>query len=269
LVRGFVMKIKWRSAAGKAFAAKLLEAERSTKPVLLLGPTGSGKTYWAEELHWATRPAGRLACYRGSDECLSGVFSRELYQEHLEAAKGGTFLLDAVQDLSADGQKELATLLQEGIFRRETRLTLTLQTPSCNGPLQASLLSALERAPFFFMDMPSMPDLREDWLAIAQSLLDNVPQSKHRVVFTPDALDWIASHSWKHEIWEMKGAVQVVAQKLLDIASWKGAPSGELLLLTASAMRAYMKRCVMPVMADPVAYDTWGREIPRGAWGQA
>jgi DNA-binding NtrC family response regulator len=101
-------------------------------PVVLLGPTGTGKSLLAR--HFVHANSGRTGRFVSVD--LS-TLPRDLMAAHLfgsvkgaytgavadrlgafEAADGGTLFLDEVGNLSADAQKMLLTVLQDGRFTR-------------------------------------------------------------------------------------------------------------------------------------------------------
>jgi DNA-binding NtrC family response regulator len=112
----------------------LRELERvaaSDLPVLILGPTGSGKELAARELHLRSGRPGRLVAVNCS-EFAEGLLESELFghtkgaftgahQERggaIEAARGGTLFLDEVADLSPRLQSLLLRVLQEREVRR-------------------------------------------------------------------------------------------------------------------------------------------------------
>jgi len=115
-------------------AQVLRELERvagSDLPVLILGPTGSGKELAARELHLRSGRPGRLVAVNCS-EFAEGLLESELFghtkgaftgahQERsgaIEAARGGTLFLDEVADLSPRLQSLLLRVLQEREVRR-------------------------------------------------------------------------------------------------------------------------------------------------------
>lgn len=121
-----------RSRAMQATRRKLGILARGRLPVVLLGPTGTGKSLIAR--HFVHAKSGREGRFVAVD--LSTV-PTELCAAHLfgatrgaytgsvadrvgafEAASGGTLFLDEVGNLSADAQKMLLSVLQEGVVTR-------------------------------------------------------------------------------------------------------------------------------------------------------
>ncbi len=102
------------------------------QPILLLGETGTGKSYLAEQfIHPAARPGKRFCAidlatlpdnliaaelFGTSRGAFSGAVNRE---GKFEYANGGTLFLDEIGNLSLELQKQLLAVLQD---RRVTRL---------------------------------------------------------------------------------------------------------------------------------------------------
>jgi DNA-binding NtrC family response regulator len=108
-------------------ATVLRVAEASPSPILLLGPTGSGKELLAQALHDRARRAGPFVAVNCGAlpttlvESLlfghvRGAFSGALRDEigFVRAADGGTLFLDEIGDLPASSQSALLRVLQEG-----------------------------------------------------------------------------------------------------------------------------------------------------------
>jgi DNA-binding NtrC family response regulator len=121
-----------RSLAMRRIRQRLAVLARGRLPVVLLGPTGTGKSLLAR--HVIHERSGRKGLFVAVD--LATV-PRELMAAHLfgsvkgaytgsiadrtgafEAAHGGTLFLDEVGNLSMDAQKMLLSVLQEGTVTR-------------------------------------------------------------------------------------------------------------------------------------------------------
>jgi two-component system nitrogen regulation response regulator GlnG len=121
-----------RSMAMRRLRQRLGILARGRLPVVLLGPTGTGKSLIAR--HFLHKRSGRSGRFVAVD--LSTI-PRDLMAAHLfgavrgaytgsvadrvgafEAAHGGTLFLDELGNLSEDAQKMLLSVLQEGVVTR-------------------------------------------------------------------------------------------------------------------------------------------------------
>lgn len=143
LIRGVEDQLAVRDAEGPVFWGRSLAMRRIRRrltvlangrlPVVLLGPTGTGKSLLAR--HFVHPRSGREGAFVAVD---LATLPQELAAAHLfgsvkgaytgsvgdrtgafEAANGGTLFLDEVGNLSMEAQKMLLSVLQEG---RVTRL---------------------------------------------------------------------------------------------------------------------------------------------------
>jgi len=121
-----------KSAPMRALRRLVVRVARSDVPVLVHGPTGSGKELVARSIHHHSRRAdGPLVaenCGALSDSVLQselfghekGAFTgaQEMRRGLFERAHGGTLILDEVGEMSPRVQVSLLRVLQEGTLRR-------------------------------------------------------------------------------------------------------------------------------------------------------
>jgi len=121
-----------------SFISKVADAP---SPVLLLGPTGSGKEVLAKSIHESSKRAGRpfvaINCASLSEQLMEselfgherGAFTGATVSKpgKFELASGGTIFLDEIGELGPALQAKLLRVLQEKEFFRVggTRLIRT------------------------------------------------------------------------------------------------------------------------------------------------
>jgi DNA-binding NtrC family response regulator len=176
-----------RSAAMRDLRRRIASLAPTPLPLLLTGPTGSGKNYLVTEVihplssrkgplvsfDCATVPETLLQAalfgsvrgsYTGSVSDRPGVF---------EAAAGGTLFIDEIENLSSDAQKALLTALNDGVIRRvgataavphTARIVaasnMDLKKRVSEGLFRADLLMRLN--PALALELPPLATRRED-----------------------------------------------------------------------------------------------------------
>lgn len=202
--------------------------------VLITGETGTGKELVARQLHQgsdratgpfvavncAALPAGlfQAEVFGYEKGAFTGAYQR--HAGHIEAARGGTLLLDEIGDLALETQVILLRFLEEGMFER-----LGSTTPiHANVRILASTHSDLEaacRAGRFredlFYRLNSLrirtPPLRErgsDIVLMARHFLAEFTKElrlrRHR--FAPEALDLMRKYSWPGNVRELRNRIR-------------------------------------------------------------
>jgi DNA-binding NtrC family response regulator len=197
-----------RALAGlRARLDSLLAAERRLgsrlPPVLIEGETGTGKTVLAKWIHARGPRAGmpflHLNCAALPDSLAEselfgherGAFTdaRQARVGLLEAADGGTLLLDEVGSLSAAAQAKLLTVVEDGRIRRlggnrpvtvDARIiaasNLPLSRLVAEGRFREDLFHRLNLACF---ELPPLRERGEDILAHARRMLATLA-TRHR-----------------------------------------------------------------------------------------
>ncbi len=176
-----------RSAAMRDLRRRIASLAPTPLPLLLTGPTGSGKNFLVKEvIHPLSSRKGPLVsfdcatvpetllqaalfgsvrgAYTGSVADRPGVF---------EAAAGGTLFIDEIENLSGDAQKALLTALNDGVVRRvgataavphSARIVaasnLDLKKRVTEGLFRADLLMRLN--PALALELPPLATRNED-----------------------------------------------------------------------------------------------------------
>ena len=189
-------------------ASLLGELERvahSDLPVLILGSTGSGKELAARELHLRSGRTGPLVAVNCS-AFAEGLLESELFghvkgaftgadrdrRGAIEAARGGTLLLDEVADLSPRLQSLLLRVLQEGEIRRvgsdhsvrvDVRFAAAthrgLEDLATAGTFRRDLLFRLQGA---VLHLPSLAQRRHEFPFLLPRLVLRAAQAARRPV---------------------------------------------------------------------------------------
>ncbi len=184
--------------------SQLLTLARGRLPIILGGPTGTGKSLIAR--HFVHPRSGRKGRFVAVD--LSTV-PKDLMGAHLfgsvrgaytgsisdrrgafEEADGGTLFLDEIGNLSEDAQKMLLTVLQEGVVTRlgdvkERRVDVKLVVATHEdlpemvreGRFRADLFMRLN--PACTVTLPPLKDRKLDLAALASFFVEQAVQRPH------------------------------------------------------------------------------------------
>jgi NtrC-family two-component system response regulator AlgB len=223
-----------RSPAYTAFLQTALRAAASDAVVLLRGESGSGKTVFARWIRMQSRRAAgpfvTVACPMLSTELMSstlfghcrGAFTGAVADAvgKVQAAEGGTLLLDEVADMSADAQSRLLRFLNDRTYERlgearERRADVRL-IAATNRSLEEEVQAGRFREDLFFrlnvisLTLPSLRERGEDVLPLAQHYLKFFErrQGRSNLTLSPGCERAIASYSWPGNLRELRNAVE-------------------------------------------------------------
>lgn len=233
-----------RSPIFEAALARLEDAARVDRSVLLLGERGTGKELFARRLHALRVARGRTGAFIAVN---CGTLSRELHLSQLfghrrgaftgaledhpgyfGAAEGGTLFLDEVAELPPEAQIALLRPLQE---RRLMRVGETTERPFdvlivaathqdlearvAEGRFRADLLDRLRGR---VIQLPPLRERGEDVLFIASHLLETDPNLR---VYGPkrlaaDARDVLLRYRWPGNVRELGPVLDAAIRPELD-----------------------------------------------------
>jgi transcriptional regulator of acetoin/glycerol metabolism len=203
-------------------------AAGSPIPILLLGPTGSGKELLAHRIHESSKRSGPLVpvnCATFARELIGselfghvqGAFSGATGSRSglFVAANGGTLFLDEIAELPLDQQPALLRVLQEGKVRpvgsdRETAVDVRvvaathqrLEQLKSKGAFRPDLYARLAGMP---IELPGLVERREEILTLFRRYLgDGAPP------ITSEAAEALLMYTWPENIRELVHAAERV-----------------------------------------------------------
>ncbi|HEY2509274.1 MAG TPA: sigma 54-interacting transcriptional regulator [Polyangiaceae bacterium] len=238
------------SAAAQQLAKLLPRLAASEACVLLLGETGSGKTFAARLLHEsgprAREPFRVINCAALPENLIEselfgserGAFTGAVAARAgaFEAAGSGTILLDEVGDLPLPSQAKLLRVLEDRRFERigsNREIALRARVlAATNRDLSVMVQAGSFRADLFYrlsvvtVRVPALHERPGDIAPLARQILgDLAPNAGRRVRgFTPAALEAIRRYSWPGNVRELRNAIEraiVLGEgELLDAADF-------------------------------------------------
>ncbi|MDZ4773354.1 MAG: sigma-54 dependent transcriptional regulator [Planctomycetota bacterium] len=218
-------KIVGESAALERVRALVSQVAPTDAIVFVYGESGSGKNLVARAVHAASSrsrgPLKRVSCATASEES----FDHELFGVRksrggaLDAAEGGTLVLDHVDRASANTQAKLLALLETGEFRRsgesEARTldvrfialsSTDLAARAKAGSFRADLYFRLSSFPIALPPLRSRKEdialLATDWLARRSG-----EHGASGLTLSPHALDVLASYDWPGNVRELENVL--------------------------------------------------------------
>jgi DNA-binding NtrC family response regulator len=216
-----------------------LVAPRSTT-VLIEGETGTGKEVVARALHRLSTRAGKpfavLNCAAIPESLLEaelfghtrGAFTGAVQSRmgRIEAAHGGTLLLDEIGEMPVGMQAKMLRFLESGELQRvgdndltrvDVRLIAATHQPleqrSAEGTFRLDLY---HRLAVFPIEAPPLRERLEDIPALAEHFLERMGQDGPRKRLTAEALARLWEHAWPGNVRELmhvleRGAILVGA----------------------------------------------------------
>jgi two-component system NtrC family response regulator len=214
-----------------ALARKVAPTDTS---VLLTGATGTGKEVFAQAIHAAsaraTKPFVAVNCGALSRELLeselfghvAGAFTGALKDRKglVEAAKGGTLLLDEIGELPLDLQAKLLRVLESGDYLRvgdtvpqkaDVRIIAAthhdLLRESTEGRFRQDLYYRLAT---FTLRIPALVERRSDIPLLAQVFIERFAARLKKPITGMDAdvEKHLLDHSWPGQVRELRNVIE-------------------------------------------------------------
>ncbi len=202
--------------------------------ILILGESGTGKTWVAREIHARSKrrknPLVTINCPALSRELLEselfghvkGAFTgavRDAWGK-VRAAEGGTLFLDEIGELPKEIQPKLLRLLQDREYERVGETTVRKADVRVMAATNRDLAEAVRQGDFredlYFrlnvisVTLPPMRERRDDLGRFAESYLSFFASqySRPAAEFSSEALQAIMKHPWPGNLRELRNAVE-------------------------------------------------------------
>ncbi len=229
-------EVPGRSRAARCIREALDHAAPGDAPVLIQGPTGSGKEYAVQELYRRSGRRGPIV-YVSAPALAENAFETEFLGQHsadpsqgvqdlLPAAAGGLLVLDEIAELRPTHQARLLRLLDSGNQRAagsaaelppHTRFVATtnadLEDRIQEGRFRRDLLARLRT---YVVTLPPLRARRADLLDWADVLvpLQHPQLTNWSMALAPDALEALLLHDWPENLRELRVVLQGLKTQL-------------------------------------------------------
>lgn len=208
-----------------------LVAPRTT-PVLVQGPTGTGKELVARALHRlsprSSRPFVALNCAAIPEALLEaelfghtrGAFTGAVQGRvgRIEAAQGGTLFLDEIGEMPLALQAKLLRFIESGEVQRvgenepvkvDVRLIAATHRPLAQLAREGGFRADLYyRLAVFLIRTPSLRAHKEDLPQLVSHFLRRMGETSPAKSLNLDAMDLLAAHGWPGNIRELEHVLE-------------------------------------------------------------
>ncbi|SHE86651.1 Transcriptional regulator containing an AAA-type ATPase domain and a DNA-binding domain [Thermoanaerobacter uzonensis DSM 18761] len=208
---------------------------------LIIGPTGAGKTTFAEAMYKSAIQLGifpddapfvifNCADYADNPQLLlsqlfgyvKGAFTGAVAEKKgiIDEADGGVLFLDEIHRLPAEGQEMLFTLIDKGIYRRMGESTTTRKAKvliiaaTTEDPRSVLLSTFLRRVPVL-IQLPSLESrtLKERFTFISQFFWEESRRIKIPIKASKEVIKALLLYECLGNIGQLKSDIQLICAK--------------------------------------------------------
>jgi len=231
--------LRGRSAAVVALRSRVREAARCDRPLVVCGPTGSGRAAVARQIHLMSRRALAPLVAMPCGETAAEVLRRELFgylraavreaaharAGFVQSAAGGTLVLEG---LTATDPAFLEEVLNAAASRRarmlgasegqpfDLRLVLVSELDATELVAAAEPWSSLpSRLPWLWVTVPPFTSRREDLAELFRAALTAAAEriGRQAPVLSSQAAALVAAYSWPGNLPEMERAARRTVER--------------------------------------------------------
>lgn len=226
-------------------------------PVMVLGPSGTGKELVARAIHTASPRAAKPLVPIHCGAVPADLLESELFG-HLkgsftgahadrpglvEAASGGTLFLDEIGEMPAAMQVKLLRFLADGSYQpvgaRETRHADVRIVAATHRNLESAITEGSFREDLYYrlrglvLRTPALDERAEDIAILARLFLGRATNGEGTLA--PDALGWLTARRWPGNVRELRAAVECAAALATRGATGISINAGDLAFATGEA----------------------------------
>jgi two-component system response regulator AtoC len=222
-----------RSPSMQALFEVMRKVARSEAPILLTGPSGSGKEVAARTIHKLSRRAGKAFVAFNCGAVSPTLIESELFGHekgsftgadrrrigYFEEASGGTLFLDEITEMSAELQVRLLRVLEERTIRRvggseELRTDVRLLSATNRDPKEAVREGKLREDLFYRLNvfplrLPSLQERSEDIPLLVEHFRRQIEVDEKRGVerWETEAVEKLQRLDWPGNVRQLRNIV--------------------------------------------------------------